>query len=170
MRWVSLSAWIIVCLIVGTLGSRWTAPAIPGWYRRLRKPSFNPPNWIFAPVWTTLYVLMAFAAWRVTMSPATPDRGWALDLFGLQLALNLAWSWIFFGRRALGAALAEVLLLWAAIAATIAVFARVDALAAWLLVPYIAWVSFASLLNAAIWRLNRQTDPAKPLARTATQR
>lgn len=167
MLWVSLSAWIVVCLIVGTLGTRWTAPAIPGWYSRLRKPSFSPPNWVFAPVWTTLYILMAVAAWRVTTSPATPDRGWALDLFILQLALNLVWSWIFFGRRALGAALAEVLVLWAAIAATIAVSARVDALAAWLLVPYLAWVSFASLLNAAIWRLN---SPAKSLARTATQR
>ena len=154
MRWVWLVLWIVGCLAVGGIGGRWTAPEIPGWYRSLAKPSFNPPSWIFGPVWTTLYVLMAVAAWRVAASPESRLRSLGLALFVFQLALNLAWSWIFFHKHAIGTAAVEVAVLWSAIGATTLVFSRVSASAAWLMAPYWAWVTFASILNAAIWRLN----------------
>jgi translocator protein len=154
MRWLWLVLWIVGCLAVAAFGGRWTAPEIPGWYRTLIKPSFNPPSWIFGPVWTMLYVLMAVAAWRVTESPESPLRSLGLALFILQLALNLAWSWIFFHKHAIGMAAVEVALLWCAIGATTLVFGRVSVPAAWLMAPYWAWVTFASILNAAIWRLN----------------
>lgn len=154
MRGLYLALWIIGCLVVGGLGGRWTAPEITGWYRTLAKPSFNPPSWIFGPVWTTLYVLMAVAAWLVTRAPESQLRTVALGLFLSQLALNLAWSWIFFHKHAIGPAALEVAALWCAIGATTLVFARVSATAAWLMAPYWAWVTFASVLNATIWRLN----------------
>jgi len=105
-------------------------------------------------VWTTLYVLIAVAAWRVAASPESRLRSLGLTLFLFQLALNLAWSWIFFHKHAIGTAAVEVAVLWSAIGATTLVFSRVSASAAWLMVPYWAWVTFASILNAAIWRLN----------------
>jgi len=154
MRWLFLAGWIVLCLGIGAIGGRWTAPEIGAWYRTLRKPSFNPPNWIFGPVWSLLYLLMAVAAWIVSQAASSPLRTFALGLFLAQLALNLAWSWIFFRRHALGGALAEVLLLWVAIGTTVLEFARVAPAAGWLLLPYWGWTSFASLLNAAIWRLN----------------
>jgi translocator protein len=155
MRPVLLVLFILACQGVGLLGARFTAPEIPSWYRTLRKPPFNPPAWIFGPVWTVLYLLMAIAAWRITQTPASPLRTAALAAFFLQLALNLLWSWVFFRRHALGAALIEILLLWTAIAATAIFFARLDHPAAWLLAPYLAWTAFAALLNTAILRLNR---------------
>lgn len=162
MHWLSLVGWIVVCVGTGALGGRWTAPEIAGWYRTLRKPSFNPPNWVFGPVWTLLYLLMAVAAWMVSEADASPLRNVGLGLFMAQLALNLAWSWIFFRRHALGAALAEVLLLWCAIGATTIVFARIAPAAGWLLLPYWGWTSFATLLNAAIWRLNSGRNSPAP--------
>lgn len=155
MRAASLVVLILLCQAVGILGARFTAPEIPGWYRGLRKPAFNPPNWIFGPVWTLLYLLMAIAAWRILQAPPTHARTLALAIFALQLVLNLLWSWVFFRRHAVGAAVAEIILLWIAIGATTAAFARLDSLAAWLMAPYLAWTTFAGVLNAAIWRLNR---------------
>ncbi|HEY3705191.1 MAG TPA: TspO/MBR family protein [Terracidiphilus sp.] len=155
MRAASLVFLILLCQGAGFMGARFTAPEIPAWYRTLRKPSFNPPSWIFGPVWTLLYLLMGIAAWRITQTPGSALRSAALGVFGLQLALNLLWSWIFFRRHALAAALGEVLVLWIAIAATTFLFARVDSPAAWLLAPYLAWTAFAALLNAAILRLNK---------------
>jgi benzodiazapine receptor len=154
MRAVSLVLCIILCQAVGLLGARWTAPEIPTWYRGLRKPSFNPPGWIFGPVWTLLYLLMAIAAWLVTGSAPTPQRSVAMVLFAVQLALNFAWTWFFFRRHALRAAFLEIVLMWLAIGATTLAFARISPLAAGLMVPYWAWVTFASLLNGAIVRLN----------------
>lgn len=125
----------------------------PGlWYEGVRKPAFTPPDWVFAPAWTLLYAAMAVAGWLVWRI-----AGWgaALALWGAQLALNGAWSWLFFGLHKPGLALAEILVLWLAIAATIAAFLRVRRAAALLLMPYLAWVSFAALLNGAIWQLNR---------------
>jgi benzodiazapine receptor len=154
MHWFTLAIWIVVCLAVGGFGGLWTAPEIPGWYRTLVKPSFNPPGWIFGPVWTTLYVLMAIAASLVTEAADTQLRTFGLGLFVLQLALNLAWSWIFFHKHSIGAAALEVALLWVAIGVTTIVFSRVSATAAWLMAPYWAWVTFASILNVTLWRLN----------------
>jgi translocator protein len=154
MRWISLISWLVICFAVAGLGGRLTATEIPGWYRTLVRPAIAPPNWIFGPVWTTLYALMAIAAWRVWLAAPSPMRTWGLALFVLQLGLNFGWSWIFFRQHAIGAALAEVLLLWVAIGTTTLVFTRVAPDSAWLMAPYWAWVSFATLLNAAFWRLN----------------
>ncbi len=154
MRWLALIFWIGLCFGVAAVGGRWTTPEIPSWYQTLERPSFAPPNWIFGPVWSVLYLLMALAAWRVGLAEASPLRLWALALFVVQLALNLAWSWIFFHQHAIGAALVEIVVLWAAIGATTLLFARVAPVAAWMMAPYWAWVTFATVLNAAYWRLN----------------
>src|SRR5579862_665488 len=111
MRWIGLAFWITLCFAVAALGARWTAGEVTGWYRTLTRPSFAPPNWVFGPVWTALYALMAVAAWRVWLAAPSEARTWALALFVLQLGLNLAWSWIFFRRHAMGAALIEVAVL-----------------------------------------------------------
>jgi tryptophan-rich sensory protein len=154
MRWISLLFWVGLCFVVAGVSGRWTASEIPGWYRTLVRPAIAPPNWVFAPVWTLLYALMAIAAWQIWQSAASPLRTWALALFLVQLGLNFAWSLIFFRHHAIGAALAEIVALWVAIAATTLLFSRVAPISAWLMAPYLAWVSFASILNAAFWRLN----------------
>jgi len=154
MRWIGLLFWLGLCFAVASVSGAWTAKEVPGWYQGLVRPSFAPPDWIFGPVWTLLYALMAIAAWRIWESPASPLRTWGLGLFLVQLGLNFAWSWIFFRQHAIGAALVEVLLLWALIGAGTLVFGRVSSAAAWLMAPYWAWVSFATVLNAAFWRLN----------------
>ena len=143
---------LVAPLAVGLLGSLPTARAIPSWYRTLDKPRWNPPDSIFGPVWTTLYALMGIAL--VLVRRGGEAAGQAQRVFGLQLALNLAWSLVFFGRRDPRAALGVMALLWLAIVATIAEFGRVRPAAALLLVPYLAWVSFAALLNAEIARRN----------------
>jgi len=147
-----------VPLVVGGLSGLSTTPGIRGWYRTLERPSWNPPDAIFGPVWTGLYALMGVALVRGVRAsePATAaTRRVALGLFATQLALNGAWSWIFFSRHAIGVALAEILVLWLAIAATIAAFGAVRPSAGALLVPYLAWVTFATVLTGAIWRRNR---------------
>ena len=151
---VAIVRLILFAKASGFIGGRWTGPEIPRWYRALAKPSFNPPSWIFAPVWTTLYLLMAIATWLVVNTPSSSARTLGLPLFFFQLALNLAWSWIFFRKHALGAAALEVAVLWFTIGATSVAFGQVSPLAAWLMAPYWAWVTFASILNATIWRLN----------------
>ena len=155
MRWLSLLLWMALSFTVAGVGSRWTTAEIPVWYRTLVRPAMAPPNWVFAPVWTLLYLLMALAAWLASQTAPSPLRTWGLALFLVQLALNLAWSWIFFRQHALGAALGEVVLLWAAIGATTLVFRAISPLAAGLMLPYWAWVTFATLLNEEFWRLNQ---------------
>lgn len=154
MRWIELLGWLGLCFAVAGISGRWTVREIPGWYRTLVRPSIAPPNWVFGPVWTLLYALMAIAAWLVGLAPASPERTLGLILFVAQLGLNFAWSWIFFGRHRLGAALGEVVALWAAIGATTLIFYEITPIAAWIFVPYWAWVTFATALNAAFWRLN----------------
>ena len=154
--WV-LAGFLLLCFAVAGVGSLATAPAIPTWYAALHKPSFNPPNWVFAPVWTVLYATMAVAAWliwRDVDAPASARSG-ALQAFYLQLALNFAWTPIFFKHNQLLLALFVIVALWMAIAGTILRFWKVRPLAGALLLPYLAWVSFATILNAALWRLNR---------------
>lgn len=139
-------------LAVGFAGGRVTAPNIPTWYAALAKPSFSPPNSVFMPVWTALYVVMAVAAWRVWRHTGLQSR--ALALWLIQLGLNFTWSFIFFGSHAPLAALIELAVLWFAILATLITFGRIDRPAGWLMIPYLAWVSFAGVLNFWIWRLN----------------
>lgn len=124
------------------------------WYRRLRKPPFQPPAWVFAPVWTALYGLMSASAWRVWNRPAGPSRSWALALWGLQLGFNALWSPLFFRKHQPRAALVDIAALGASLAAYTAVTSKVDKGAAWMMVPYLAWVGFASALNEEIVRRN----------------
>lgn len=147
---------IIIPLLAGGLGSLATAPAIPVWYRSLTKPSWTPPSWLFGPVWTLLFVLMGialFLVWRKGWS--SPGVTVALAVFGIQLVLNVLWSVLFFGLRQPGWALLDICLLWVFILLTLLQFIRQVTAAGVLLVPYLAWVSFALALNVAIWRLNR---------------
>lgn len=150
--WLALGLAIGVCFGAAAVGSWATARGLREWYPSLRKPSWNPPNGIFGPVWTALYLAMAIAVWLVWRSGS--DVALPFDLFGGQLVLNVAWSVVFFGRRQVRGALAVIVGLWISIAATLVAFASVDALAAALFVPYLAWVTFASFLNGAIARLN----------------
>ena len=153
-RIAGLAVCVGLCLAVGALGGWVTAGSVKDWYPTLNKPSFNPPNWIFGPVWTVLYVMMGIAGWRVWCKASGDRARGPLTLFALQLALNLGWSVTFFGLHAIGAAVVVIVALEAAIVGTILVFRRIDGLAAALLVPYALWVAFATLLNFTIWRLN----------------
>lgn len=150
-RWPVLLGWILLCFASA-------APAAlfpPGdWYLALNKPDWHPPTWVFGPVWSTLYLMMAVSAWLVWQQGGFARQLRPLTLFLVQLVLNAAWSPLFFGLKQPGIAFAEILLLWLAIAATIVSFHRVHRIAAWLLVPYIAWVSFAAFLNGVLWQLN----------------
>lgn len=153
---MTLVLFILVAEAAGLLGSFFTRKSIDTWYRKLKKPSFNPPNWVFGPVWTILYLLMGISAWLITkegwMSPS--DVKFALFLFFLQLIINGAWSFIFFEAKLLKYAFADIVLLAALVLLMIFVFYVISPLAAWLLVPYFCWVVFASVLNYHIWKLN----------------
>lgn len=151
---IGFGIFLALCLAVSALGGVATASSVGTWYQTLAKPSFNPPDWLFAPVWTTLYFMMAVAGWRVWRRGGLRETWLALSLFGLQLLLNLTWSILFFGMRSIGAALIEIVVLLLAIIATMVVFWRRDRVAGALFIPYAGWVSFATLLNAALWRLN----------------
>lgn len=148
-----LAGFLVVCLVTGLLGGWVTAQSVGSWYPTLVKPSWNPPAWVFGPVWTALYVLMAVAAWRVWRRQG-PGRRRALFLFFGQLFLNGLWSFLFFGAQSPGLALVDIAALWLALATTALAFFSRDRLAGILMIPYLAWVSFAAVLNLAIWRLN----------------
>ncbi len=145
---------LVICLGAAGIGAIATTPEIGGWYKTLNKPSWNPPKEVFGPVWTTLYILMAIAAWRVWKRGGFYVARLPLTLFAVQLILNIAWSWIFFRFHQPGWAFVEIVILWAAILATMLSFFKRDQLAGWMLVPYFAWVSFASTLNFTIWQMN----------------
>lgn len=145
---------LVVCLGVGSAGAVFTSRSVDTWYAGLAKPWWNPPTWVFGPVWTTLYAAMALAAWAVWRRRGFRGGAVAFGWFALQLALNALWSPLFFGLRNPWAALVDVALLWAAIGATLAAFWKISRLGGILLVPYWLWVSFAAVLNFAIWRLN----------------
>jgi tryptophan-rich sensory protein len=151
---ITLGLLLAICLGVGALGGFITAGSVKTWYPTIAKPSLTPPDWVFAPVWTALYIMMAVAMWRVIGRAGFAGARTAFGLFLFQLALNLGWSQLFFGEHALGAATIEILVLLLAILATMFVFESIDRLAAALLVPYAVWVAFATWLTAAIWRLN----------------
>jgi translocator protein len=146
---------ILICLFAGFIGSFFTSSAIPTWYATLQKPSFSPPNWVFFPVWTSLFIMMGISLFLVW------QKGWedkkvktALYIFAGQLVLNILWSVAFFGLRSPLLGLVEIIILWIAILATILSFMKVSRTAAYLLIPYILWVSFAAILNFSIWALN----------------
>jgi benzodiazapine receptor len=130
----------------------------PGeWYESLAKPSWRPPNWVFGPAWAVLFTTIAVSAWMIWRKSDEADVTLAFAIFGMQLLLNAAWSWIYFGLRRIDLALIEIALLWVSILATILAFYRIDPDAGLLLVPYLCWVSFASVLNFSTWRLNPRT-------------
>ena len=150
---ISLVVAVVIPVVVGALSGVATQSGVTTWYLTLAKPELNPPSWIFAPVWTTLFVLMGVASWLVWRSFKQGKRS-ALVVYGIQLALNALWSLLFFGLHSPGAALIEIAVLWIAIAVAGILFWRISKPAAVLLIPYLAWVSFASYLNYMIWVLN----------------
>ncbi len=154
MTWTSigiLGLWIALTFVAPAIGFR----AKPdSWFRSLAKPPFNPPSWVFAPVWTLLYLLMAIAAWLIWRQGGWERQIFPLSLYLIQLALNAAWTPLFFGAHRIGLALIDITLQWLAIAATLLAFGGVSVVAALLFAPYLAWVSFASVLNFEFWRRN----------------
>lgn len=145
---------LLIPQLAGGLGGIFTAGSVKDWYPVLEKPSLNPPSWVFGPVWTALFLLMGYALYLVWTSESGKNKRLAFWAFGIQMVLNALWSIIFFGLNSPGGALIEIVFLWLAIFATIIAFAKISKPAAWLLLPYILWVSFASYLNYAIWALN----------------
>ena len=149
--WLALAGWLLLCFAAAALGGLF----MPGqWYDSLKKPSWNPPAWIFGPVWTVLYTMMAVAAWLVWRRGGFRAQRRPLSLFLLQLALNAAWTPLFFGLHWPGLAFAEIVLLCLAAGATLLAFRPISRVASWLLAPYLAWVTFAAVLNFRLWRLN----------------
>ena len=154
--WVRLVVSLAVPLMVGGLGGQITNKSLDDWYPTLRKPSWNPPNWVFPVAWTLLFLAMGVALYRVWgLGLGTPGVMRALVLFGVQLVLNVLWSAFFFGLRSPPLALVEVVVLWIAVAATLWTMGSLDPLSGWLLAPYLAWVTFAAILTGEIVRLNR---------------
>jgi tryptophan-rich sensory protein len=150
-RPLALLLWILLCFTAAAGGG---FVMTGDWYAMLSKPTWNPPSWVFGPVWTLLYIMMGVSAWLVWKEGGFAQQRKPLTLFLVQLVLNAIWTPLFFGAHELGIAFAEILLLWLAILATILAFRRVSTTAAWLLVPYLLWVSFASVLNATLWCMN----------------
>jgi tryptophan-rich sensory protein len=152
---VGLVIAIAVCFLAAAIGGVATTSSVNGWYAQINKPSWNPPDWIFGPVWTILYLMMGASAWLVWKQSDFSKARLALGFFAIQLALNITWSVLFFGLRQPGWAFVEIIALWVSIALTIVLFYKHSKLAAGLLVPYLLWVTFAAGLNFAIWSLNR---------------
>ena len=150
---------LIICLALtiglGGAGGFFTVKEIASWYVTLQKPSFNPPNYLFGPVWSVLYILMGISLYLICKQPPSKQRKQAISIFLIQFVLNVSWSFIFFNQHQILGALIDIIAIWLLILLTIFLFAKLNKTAAWLLVPYISWVSFAMLLNAAIWILNK---------------
>lgn len=146
---------MVLPAIAATVGGAATSRSVDNWYRTLEKPSFNPPRSVFGPVWTVLYIMMGIADYLVDTNSSGEKRENARRIYKIQLGLNSLWSVLFFGLRAPGFALVEIVALWTAILMTIRAFWPISRIAAWLLVPYLLWTTFASALNAAIWWKNR---------------
>lgn len=156
-KYVKIAIALVVCLTVGYSASMVTRPSVAEWFPTIEKPFFNPPNWVFMPVWTLLYILMAIAAGLVWDKVKEQNEAVkkALGFFLIQLTLNAIWSYLFFGLKNPMLALIEIVLLWLMIYETYLKFTKINKTAAYLLIPYLAWVSFATVLNASIWWLNR---------------
>lgn len=155
MKIVRLVVAVAIPLVAGFLGSVFTMPSIPTWYAAINKPAWNPPNWIFGPVWTTLFILMGIALWLVWEKGLDKIQvRTAVNIFSAQLVLNIVWSLLFFGLHSPFWAFIEIIALWLLILWTIIAFYRLDKTAGLILIPYILWVSFASFLNFTVMRLN----------------
>lgn len=155
-NWGLLVGSVVICEAAGLVGAIFTTPAITTWYALLTKPSFNPPSWLFAPVWTILYLLMGIVLYQLCVSGfKKTETRIALEFFAAQLVINVLWSAIFFGQHQIASALVTIIVLWLAILLTMVYSAKINKSAVWLLLPYLAWVSFASALNYSIWLLNR---------------
>ena len=148
---ISFFGFLLICITVSGIGGAVTRMSVHDWYQELNKPQFTPPDWVFAPVWITLYLFIAVSGWRVWWRVRNHDRCVAMTAFGIQLALNLAWSLIFFGARSIGWAAIELMILWTAIALNLCLFWKIDRLAGSLLIPYFFWTSFALALNISIY-------------------
>lgn len=153
--WLALGGFLLASFTAAGIGGSATAESVQTWYPLLTKPAWNPPAWVFGPAWTLLYILMSVAAWRIWQRRTLPGARRALGLFFGQLALNALWSVLFFGLQRPDLALAEILLLWLLLVVIQRAFWKIDRVAGWLWTPYLAWVTFATTLNAAIWCLNR---------------
>lgn len=145
---------IMITVGLGSLGGIFTVAEIPNWYAGLNKPFFNPPNWLFGPVWTLLYILMGISLYLIWKLSSSEERTRAIWLFSIQFVLNFFWSIIFFKYHLLGWAFVEIMAMWVFILLTILQFKQLSSWAAYLLMPYLLWVSFATILNASIWWLN----------------
>ena len=154
-RYLKLALCILLPLMVGGISGFATATSINTWYVMLNKPFFNPPNYLFGPVWTTLYILMGISFYLILQTPKSELRKKAITIFLVQLFLNFWWSFIFFKFQYLGVALIEIITMWIYILMMIIYFRKIHKTAAYLQIPYLMWVSFATLLNASLWWLNR---------------
>jgi translocator protein len=157
-KYVTLIICILLPLIIGSLSGLGNVGSLNEWYVQLKKPAFNPPGYLFGPVWTVLYILMGISLYLAWKSPAGNQRDYALTIFALQMALNFAWTFIFFHFRQPGWALVEIIALWLLIFIMIFTFYRINKTAALLQIPYLLWVSFATVLNASIWILNNKNQ------------
>ena len=146
---------ILLPLSLGAIAGMFTSQSVPEWYATLNRPSFNPPNWIFGPVWTTLYILMGISFFLIWKQEASKERNRAILIFLLQLLLNFAWSFIFFYFNMIGLALVEIILLWISIVMMLVVFYKIKPIASYINIPYILWVTFATVLNASYYILSR---------------
>lgn len=153
--WISFVVFIALCFFIEIVGNIWTKETVSTWYPQLNKPSWTPPNWIFGPVWTALYVMIAAAGWLIYRAEESHERSIALILYGIQLAMNFIWSFLFFSLRSPLLGLLDIVPLCLFIALTIFKAWPVNRLASLLLLPYLFWVLYATSLNAAIWALNR---------------
>ena len=145
---------LLLPLSAGAVAGMFTSQAVPTWYASLNRPSFNPPNWVFGPVWTSLYILLGISFFLVWKEEASKERNLAIKVFSIQMLLNFAWSFLFFYFSLIGAALIEIILLWISIVAMIYLFYKIKPFAAYLNIPYLLWVSFATILNAGYYFLN----------------
>lgn len=153
-KFIKLLLLLLLPLTVGAVSGYFSVSAIGSWYSTLNKPSWNPPSWIFGPVWTVLYLVMGYSSFRIAEKEKTKQRNKALAIYVVQLFFNFWWSILFFGMHQIGIALVEIIILWILIVVMILNFRRVDTLSAFLNIPYLLWVSFASILTATIYTLN----------------
>lgn len=153
-RFIKLLLLLLLPLSIGGISGYFTVSGVSSWYAELSKPSWNPPNWLFGPVWTTLYLIMGYSSFRITEKKITIARNNALLIYGFQLFFNFWWSILFFKFHLIGTALVEIIILWVLIVLMILKFRKIDAPAAYMNIPYLLWVSFASILTATIYSLN----------------